>query len=309
MNIAIIGRTEILFNTILELNALGHNITAIITAKEAPEYTKNIKDFEELAKKLDSNFSKGIPILKNYKLLESSNAEIAISVNYPEIIPQSIIDLFPLGILNAHGGDLPRYRGNACQAWAILNGEKEIGLCIHKMIGAELDSGDIIARDYLKINDYTKITEIMDWITSKTPKMFINSIIHLQKNKNFVLAIQSKEQSEILRCYPLKPSDGRINWKMSAIRILRLINAFNKPYSGAFSYLDGEKIIIWDAKLVSYQSKFCAMPGQILKITDAYIDVACEDGILRIYKIQVKNLIKRPSEFINSIRRRFSNPA
>ena len=38
-----------------------------------------------------------------------------------------------------------RYRGNACQAWAILNGEK-ISLCIHKMIGGELDSGDIITR-------------------------------------------------------------------------------------------------------------------------------------------------------------------
>ena len=37
---------------------------------------------------------------------------------------QSTIDLFPLGIL-IHGGDLPKYRGNACQAWAIINGEEK----------------------------------------------------------------------------------------------------------------------------------------------------------------------------------------
>ena len=37
---------------------------------------------------------------------------------------EEVIDFFELGILNAHGGDLPRYRGNACQAWAIINGEE-----------------------------------------------------------------------------------------------------------------------------------------------------------------------------------------
>ena len=58
---------------------------------------------------------------------------------------------------NAHGGDLPRYRGNACQAWAIINGENKIGLCIHKMIGGELDISDIIARDFLKIDLGTKL--------------------------------------------------------------------------------------------------------------------------------------------------------
>ena len=72
-------------------------------------------------------------------------------------IPNKIINYFNYGILNAHGGDLPRYRGNACQAWAILNGENKIGLCIHKMVGGELDSGDIISRDYLDIGENTKI--------------------------------------------------------------------------------------------------------------------------------------------------------
>ena len=45
-------------------------------------------------------------------------------MNYTGIIPQSIIDLFNHGILNIHPGDLPRYRGNACLAWAIINAEK-----------------------------------------------------------------------------------------------------------------------------------------------------------------------------------------
>ena len=78
-----------------------------------------------------------------------------------------------MGILNAHGGDLPRYRGNACQAWAILNGEEKIGLCIHKMIGGELDSGNIIAKEFLKIDINTKVTQVWGWMSTSIPKLFL----------------------------------------------------------------------------------------------------------------------------------------
>ena len=74
---------------------------------------------------------------------------MAISVNHLSIIDEDIINLFKYGILNAHGGDLPRYR-NACLR-PIINGEKKIGLCVHKMIGGELDNGDIISRDYFEL--------------------------------------------------------------------------------------------------------------------------------------------------------------
>ena len=82
-------------------------------------------------------------------------------------------------------GDLPRYRGNACQAWAILNGEK-IGLCIHKMIGGEIDAGDIIERDYYRLDNETNITQVLNWILERTPNMFSNSIKKLEENENFM---------------------------------------------------------------------------------------------------------------------------
>ena len=119
-----------------------------------------------------------------------------------DIINQDTIDLFKLGILNAHGGDLPRYRGNACQAWAILNKENRVGLCIHKMIGSELDSGDIVERDYLSINENTKITQIHEWIDLRVPELFIESLKKLKKNNHYVLEVQSKKNEDILRTYP-----------------------------------------------------------------------------------------------------------
>ena len=99
------------------------------------------------------------------------------------------------------------YRGNACQAWAIINGENKIGLCIHKMIGGELDNGDIIARDFLKIDLGTKVTDAWNWMTNRTLSLYLEALKALEKDHNFILETQSKDPEKALRCYPRRP-DG-----------------------------------------------------------------------------------------------------
>ena len=271
MNIVLIGRSEILYEIANLLKKNGYNIVGIVTTKEAPEYLCTIEDFKILANDLKIPCEYSGKIEDKVQFLSSLKADIAVSINYTSIIPQSIIDLFPLGVLNAHGGDLPRYRGNACQAWAIINGEDRIGLCIHKMIGGELDSGDIISRDYLNINNNTKITKVWEWMKARTPSLMCEAISKLESNPSYFLEKQSKDPKDTLRCYPRKPVDGRIDWSQNSIDILRLVNASNKPYSGAYCTFEDEKFIVWDAEIVEDKEIFSAIPGQILKIEDKFI--------------------------------------
>ena len=132
-------------------------------------------------------FAQGGRISEHADFLRAAHADIAVSINYTGVVPQYVIELFPLGVLNAHGGDLPRYRGNACQAWAILNGEERIGLCIHRMIGGELDSGDIIARDYLAIDNTTKVTRFWEWKLVRSPELMLEAVQMLDANLVYVL--------------------------------------------------------------------------------------------------------------------------
>jgi UDP-4-amino-4-deoxy-L-arabinose formyltransferase/UDP-glucuronic acid dehydrogenase (UDP-4-keto-hexauronic acid decarboxylating) len=306
MKIAVIGRSEILYDSALMLLDSGHEIACFVTAKEAPEYTRTAKDFRELAETRDIPFAEGPCISDHLAFLESNSADIAVSINYTGVIPDFITDLYPLGILNAHGGDLPRYRGNACQAWAILNGEKKIGLCIHNMIGGELDSGDIIARDFFPIDNNTKITKVWQWMNERTPFLMWGAVEKLEENPNYVLEHQSKEAKDSLRCYSRKPEDGRINWTNSAVFILRLINASNKPYAGAFCQYEGKQIIVWHAELVADNEIFCAVPGQITKIGEEFIEVACGNEKLRLLEIEINGETKSPDMIIKSIRKRLS---
>lgn len=267
----------------------GCELVCILTAKEAPESIRSAADFRGLAHTFQIPFEQGGCIANHAEFLRVAKADSAVSINYTGVVPQSVSDLFPLGILNSHGGYLPRYRGNACQAWAILNGEERIGLCIHKMIGGELDSGDIIARDFLCIDHTTKVTRIWEWMNFRTPELMLQAVQKLEMNPEYVLEHHSKDPAKALRCYPRKPEDGRIDWSRPAIDVLRLINASNKPYAGAFCDLEGEKLTIWDAELVEDNESFCAVPVQVTDIGDGFEEIACGDN-------KIKNIINLVSE-------------
>jgi len=307
MNVAIIGRSEVLYQTCELFYEKGHTISLIITSKEAPEYTKTSEDFEEYAKRIGAQFIYTNRIDDYEEEIKQCSPDIGISLNYSSIISDKVIGLFPYGILNAHGGDLPKYRGNACQAWAILNGEPRIGLCIHGMIGGEVDSGHIIAREYLQIDINTKIGTVWKWIADKAPELFLAAVDRLKADKNDVLEIQSKDPKDALRCYPRKPEDGRICWGKSNEDILRLINASSEPYAGAFTYLDGVKCIIWDAELFDDQERYCAVYGQISEINTHYIVAITGKGKLKINEIEIEGFRGNPVEKIKSIRKRFSD--
>ena len=305
MNVAVIGRTEILYETVELLLDNGFEVPLIITSQSAPEYTKISKDFEQLAQNIGAKYIYTTKLDKHKEEIQKANCKIAVSLNYSSIISQAVIDLFPLGVLNAHGGDLPRYKGNACQAWAILNGEKKIGLCIHSMIGGEVDSGDIIARDYLPIDTNTKVTKCWEWMAEKIPYMFLNAVKKLEENPNYFLEVQSKNPKDALRCYPRLPEDGKIDWKKSNVEILRLINASNKPYAGAYCFYEDKKLIIWDAEIFEDNENYLSEVGQVSSINqDGSIIVIAGDRKLKINQIEYDGFIGKPKEKIKSIRKR-----
>jgi len=304
----IIGRSEWMYFTLKHLINEGIKISFILTSKEAPEYKFEVEDFRLIAAKNNIPFLNTSKVNSKdaIKFFNENKAEIVLSVNYTGIISQKIINLFPLGILNAHGGDLPRYRGNACQAWAIINEEKKIGLCIHKMIGGELDSGDIIAKSYLDIDVNTSISKVYEWMENKVPELMFNAIEKLNNNPKFILETQSKNPKHALRCYPRRPEDGKINWNFSAVNILRLINASSEPFSGAFCNYENDKIIIWRAEIFTDNENYLAIPGQVSLIDHQSncIIVITGNGKLKITEIEYQGDRCNPNTIIKSIRKR-----
>ena len=308
MIIAIIGRSELMYNIAKLAIEKSHKIRLIITAKASPEYTINEYDFEVLANSLNAKYICTSKINESIIMscIDSCGPiDIALSVNYSGVISSAIINKFRLGILNAHGGDLPRYRGNACQAWAIINGEDKVGLCIHRMIGGELDSGDIIARDYFPLQLDSRVGEVYEWMVKQIPLLMLEALEKLDYDPSFVLEVQSKDESNSLRCYPRNPEDGKIDWSKDALFILRLINASSEPFSGAYAYFENEKITIWRASLVNNIPPYLAENGQIMFTDEGKVLISCGRGQIQLDEIEVNGYrTANIREIIKTIRKR-----
>jgi methionyl-tRNA formyltransferase len=289
MKIGILGRSEVLLNSAKLLNDFGYEIAWIVTAPSENYYLAHESDFEDLAKTLgcafylESNIEN--PLFLNK--LKSFGADLVVSVNWPKVISEQVCNSFSYGIFNAHLGDLPRYRGNACPNWAIINGENRIGLCIHQMEPGSLDSGPIYCKDYLDLEGDTYISDVYDWARVKIPSMFVDLIPKIM-DKSFKPEYQSKDPSTWLRCYPRRPTDSQIQWNADSVMIDRLVRASSRPFAGAYSFLEGvHRLNIWRAEVFDHPGHYSALPGQLMFLDNGDPIVACGKGALKINEYEI----------------------
>jgi UDP-4-amino-4-deoxy-L-arabinose formyltransferase/UDP-glucuronic acid dehydrogenase (UDP-4-keto-hexauronic acid decarboxylating) len=288
MKFAALGRTRWLYDAVAAAQARGHRCVLIATAEASPEYAVNESDFERLAKDIGCPFifDARIETPEHVAVIERSGADIAISVNWPNMLAKAVRDRFPRGVLNAHAGDLPRYRGNACPNWAILNGEPETVATIHEMVD-ELDAGPILLQDRLPLTEQTYIGEIYRWLDAGIPALFARALDGLEAGR-----LQGRPQPDdprlSLRCYPRRPEDGLIDWRLPARHIARLVRASSEPFAGAYTFLAEQRVRIWRAQAGTLPHRWCGAPGQVARRDrqDGTVTVLTGEGVLIVEEIE-----------------------
>ncbi len=312
MKIAIIGRTQILYETAIKLHEEGHQICCILTSKAEPEYSRTEKHFEHLAKKINVPFILTNTLNKPEIEILCKGLDAGVSVNWISIILERHIDLFRLGILNAHLGDLPKYRGNACANWAIINNEKTITNSIHFMEGGLLDCGRVIMQNQFELTNETTISDIYKWAEETTPTLFARALQIINKDNEYFLKYANPDSDESFRCYPRLPEDSFINWNLSAVNIHNLIRAVCYPFSGAYTYHwhQGEikKLTVLKSRVVKHDAHDIAVPGHVLennsKTGGSYVQ--CGNGIIALLecKYDDEDEVFAPGKLWKSIRMR-----
>lgn len=259
IRIGFIGRTKLLYSAIILFSEIeSYEVSFIWTCKDEDYYQFKSKNFKDLANNL------GVKFICSPKIDEFAHlvkADVVVSVNFVNIIPKYFINRFKFGIINAHAGDLPRYRGNACPNWAILNNESKVVLSFHLM-DEKLDSGAVIRKETFKLKDNTYIGEVYDWLYNKIPSGFVKSV---QMLANGYPVVQQK--GKVLRAFPRKPEDSRLNFQQDLDWNYKLIRASSRPFSGAYAYLNNTqfRVTIFRAQPLVIDYEFLAVSGQIME--------------------------------------------
>jgi methionyl-tRNA formyltransferase len=287
MRVAIIGRSLSLLRAAELIHERGHEIPIVWTCQSEANYAAKESDFKDFANKIGAQFmdSNDLGAQFGVKLLADLKCDVAVSVNWRTLLPPQVLTMFEHGVINLHAGDLPRYRGNACPNWAILQGEEKIGMCAHVM-SEELDSGDVLNRKHFMLSDDIYIADVYEWIDRVGPEMLADTVDNMG-NGTLKRETQPTDPSLWLRAYPRRPEDSRIEWKASTADIMRMIRASSRPFDGAFCLLKGdEKVTIWRAEPVQHPGPFLAVPGQVCYALDGDPVIATSDGMLRLLEVE-----------------------
>jgi len=286
MRVGLIGRTHWLLDTARLAKEHGHELAFLATAPAAPGYRVGEDALRAFAAQETIPFSDHLR-LNTLDLV----ADVVLSVNWTTVLRQPFLDRFPHGVLNAHAGDLPRYRGNATLNWAILAGETEACLTVHRMVEA-LDAGPIALQRRRPIGPDDDMTTLTAWLDEVVPASLVKAVDLLEAGQ---LEFRAQDPAvRPLRVYPRVPDDSRIDWSKSADDIVRLVRASSPPFAGAFTHTpEGERVTIYRAKVHEPDHDFLAMPGQVCYSVAGNPVVAAGSGMVELLKCADDDATKR----------------
>jgi methionyl-tRNA formyltransferase len=313
MRVAFLGRGKLGMNVLTRLlDDSRIEVPVIITCKSTPEVEYPEEAFKEIATKHNIKFIKTNRInqSKYTDILNDLNIDLSVALLWLYKIQSDIINTSKKGFINCHSGLLPKYRGNACGNWSIINGENTFGITTHFMKAGELDNGDIINQVEVPITDSTTIKHLVSAFHEKGAESVINAVNSIYDG-SFVTKSQSPKEASY--CYPRIESDGEIDWNQSALQISRLVRAAGKPYQGAYTWFkdirDGfltKKMIVHDVDIIEHEfNEFHAVPGHLIKNEDGDYLVVCGDKKLVLLKnIEISGVFGKGSDFFNTVRQR-----
>lgn len=298
-NILFIGGRKKGFRILKELlQSHMHVVHAYILNEDEHEIEKFSSRIAELCQEnnISATFAKSVK--KNKDAIQKLNPDLIVVAGWRTIIPKEIVSIPMLGCIAFHESLLPKYRGFAPINWAIINGEKNTGVTLF-YLDEKIDHGDIIGQKEISI-------EIQDTAYNVYNKSIEASVSLITTHLPSILArkVQTRAQNDAEASYACTrtPEDGKIDWSKSADTIFNLIRGLSYPYSGAFCFYRGKKIIIEQAKLVHEKKWIGSIPGRIGTIyADNNVEICTGgDRSLLITAIRVDGDVVSPGSFITS---------
>jgi methionyl-tRNA formyltransferase len=253
----------------------GHDVVAVYSQPPRPGGRRGL----ELQKSPVQAFAEesGIPVRtpvsvkipEEIAAFQALNADVAVVAAYGLILPKAILAAPRHGCLNIHASLLPRWRGAAPIQRAIMAGDAETGVTIMQMEEG-LDTGPMLLQQRLPIAPDANAAELHDELAGLGARMIVEALDRLPDG----LRATPQPAQGVTYAAKISKEECRIDWRRGAIEIDRQIRAL-APHPGAFTEIEGERIVILAAELLSGHVD---TPGLVL---DGRLAIGCGEGGLR----------------------------
>ncbi|MEY7971200.1 methionyl-tRNA formyltransferase [Saccharomonospora xinjiangensis] len=183
--------------------------------------------------------------------------DLIVANNWRTWLPPEIFELPEHGTLNVHDSLLPAYAGFSPLIWALLNGEKEVGVTAHLM-DSELDAGPILAQKAVEVGPHDTATDLFHKTVELIEPLVTESLDAISSGRA-LLRPQERKLASFFHKRSIE--DSRIDWTWPASDIERLVRAQSDPYPNAFTYYRGERLRI--TKTFVTEKAYGGTPGRV----------------------------------------------
>ena len=262
MNLIFLGTPEFAVPTLEALLAADHKILQVVTQPDRPKGRKQVLEpspvkIAALRHNLTVWQPEKIRQADSVAHLRALSPEAMVIVGYGQIIPQSIIDIAPLGIINVHASLLPELRGAAPIQWSIARGYQKTGVTTMR-IDAGLDTGDIALKWETPVDPEETAPVLSPRLAAAGADLLLKTLDGLA---NGTVKPVRQDSTHATWAPILKKEDGRIDWTLPAQTIHNLIRGL-QPWPGAYTMFRGQSLHLWRSRLVA--SRWDLAPGALV---------------------------------------------
>ena len=285
MNIAFFGTPDFAVPTLRALLATRHNVVGVVTQPDKPRGRgQQVSDspIKQLA------LAHGLPIAQPERLkppefaetLKSWQPDLGVVAAYGRIIPETVINLPRLGMINVHASLLPKYRGAAPVHRAVIDGEPETGVTIMR-VEKELDAGTMFAKVTRPIGP-DETSDVVERDLSELGAALLVQVV------DQIAAGTAREEPQDASRFTLAPrltkEEGLIDWTLPAAAIHNRVRGLY-PWPHAYTHLDGARLIVLKTRVEPLPTT--APPGEVVDVTRDAIHVATgQGGRIAIFQLQ-----------------------
>ncbi len=302
INIVFFGTPAIALKSLEYLyNSDKINVLAVVTQPDKPAgrgHKLTMSPVKQFA------LEKGLPVFQPKSIrkepeiqeeLKNLNPDFFVTFAFGQILSQEVLDIPKYETINLHASLLPKYRGANPIQRAIINGDKETGICT-MITELGLDCGDVCMREVIQISDNMTCVDLFEKISNSSPELLEKTLVGLVDK---TISPQKQCENGICMANKLTKEETLIDWTKPAKEIHNLVRGIYKFPSAYFMYND--KIIkVLETRVVDGTGK-C---GEFVSVTKDGVKIACGENCILLVKVKPEGKGEMfAKDWVNGIKR------
>lgn len=282
MRIVFMGTPEFAVEPLKALIREGYEIAGVFTQPDRPKGRgkKTVPGPVKIAAE-----EAGIPVFQPERIrktgvedLRNLKPDLCVTAAFGQILSQEILDIPPLGNINVHASLLPKHRGAAPIAYAIMNGDRLAGVTTMFM-DAGIDTGDMLLQESTEIGESETCGELTERLSRIGADLLIRTIRQLEDG---TLVRYPQKHEEMTYDPMLEKNMGIADFSADHNLVRGRINGLN-PWPCVSVPVHGERLKL----LRAVNCEGSGEAGTVMKADPkSGLIIACGEGAVRILEVQ-----------------------